>query len=99
MEAVGANGNTPFIAVNQIPADRFQAVWEEKVFAFLLKAERISQEVVENMKRWKHSVSLQPSRLQPYGRLRRALRASLRSELVSIIRSMLMRMILAGCNG
>ena len=44
-----------FIAVNQIPSERFQVVWEEKVFAFLLKAERISPEVVDGMKRWKHS--------------------------------------------
>ncbi len=44
-----------FIKVDRIPAERFLKKWEDKVFEFLLKEEKITQDIIDNMRSWKHS--------------------------------------------
>ncbi len=44
-----------FIEIKQIPAERFLAIWEKKVFEFLLKEEVITPAIVDNMRSWEHS--------------------------------------------
>ncbi len=44
-----------FIKVDRIPVERFLKKWEGKVFEFLLKEEKITQDVIDNMRSWKHS--------------------------------------------
>jgi hypothetical protein len=41
-----------FIDIKQIPAGKFLKKWETKVLEFLLKEEKITAEIVENMKSW-----------------------------------------------
>jgi hypothetical protein len=41
-----------FIGIKQIPAEKFLKKWEENVFDFLLKEEKITPEIIDNMKSW-----------------------------------------------
>jgi len=41
--------------VCSLPAERFLKKWEENVFDFLLKEEKITPEIINNMESWKHS--------------------------------------------
>jgi hypothetical protein len=51
--AIDSNGN--FIALATIDTDKLQARFAENVFAFLLKAELITQDVIDNIRSWEHS--------------------------------------------
>ena len=44
-----------FIEIKQIPTERFLEKWEDNVFDFLLKQEKITPEIIANMKKWEHS--------------------------------------------
>ena len=74
-------------------------IWQDRVFELLLDVGKIDLDVVAGMRDWKHS--LQPSRLQPSGRLRRALRTSCASSpgSVSITRCEWMPKIMPVCIG
>jgi hypothetical protein len=44
-----------FIPLPEIAVEPFLKLWEHKIFALLLKEGKITQDVVDNMKTWKHS--------------------------------------------
>ena len=44
-----------FINVSRIDPKCFFEKWENKVFDFLLKEDKISQDIIDNMKKWEHS--------------------------------------------
>ena len=44
-----------FIPLPEIAIEPFLKLWEHKIFALLLKEGEITQDVVDNMKTWKHS--------------------------------------------
>jgi hypothetical protein len=44
-----------FIEIDQIPTEKILEKWEENVFDFLLKKNKITPEIIENMHSWKHS--------------------------------------------
>jgi len=44
-----------FLPLPEIESEPFLRLWEHKVFRLLLDAERIDQDVVENMRSWRHS--------------------------------------------
>jgi hypothetical protein len=44
-----------FIPLPEIAVEPFLKLWERKIFALLLKHGKISQEVIDNMRSWKHS--------------------------------------------
>jgi len=43
-----------FIEIDQIPTEKILEKWEENVFDFLLKKNKITPEIIENMHSWKH---------------------------------------------
>jgi hypothetical protein len=47
------NGN--LVAIDGIPTERFLALWKEKVFDMLIREEKITPELANDMRRWKHS--------------------------------------------
>jgi len=51
--AFSYDGN--FIPLPEIAVEPFLKLWEQKIFALLLKHGKISQEIVESMRCWKHS--------------------------------------------
>ena len=51
--AFTSDGN--FIPLPKIAAEPFLKLWEQKVFSLLLKEGKITQDVVDNMRNWKHS--------------------------------------------
>jgi hypothetical protein len=44
-----------FVRVSQFDMDRCMRLWQDKVFDILLREEKITQSVVDNMRSWKHS--------------------------------------------
>ena len=44
-----------FVAIDGIPTERFLALWKEKVFELLIREEKITPELANDMGRWKHS--------------------------------------------
>jgi len=44
-----------FVKVDTIPMDKVLQIWENKVFEFLLKEKKISLDVVDTIRSWKHS--------------------------------------------
>ena len=48
-----SDGN--FIPLLEIAVEPFLKLWERKIFALLLKEGKITQDVVDNMRSWKHS--------------------------------------------
>ena len=44
-----------FLDVPELDMDRLREAWREAVFAFYLAEEKITPEVVENMRSWPHS--------------------------------------------
>ena len=44
-----------FLPLPDLAVEPFLKLWERKIFALLLKQGKISQEVVDNMRCWKHS--------------------------------------------
>lgn len=44
-----------FIAIDTIPTEKILKKWEQNVFDFLLKKNKIPSEIIENMHPWKHS--------------------------------------------
>ena len=51
--AFTSDGN--FIPLPKIAVEPFLKLWEQKIFALLLKEGKITQDVVDNMRSWKHS--------------------------------------------
>jgi len=44
-----------FISIDSIPVEKFLEKWEDKVFEFLLKEEKITQDIIDTMQEWEHS--------------------------------------------
>ena len=45
----------PFLPLPKLATEPFLKLWEEEVFALLLREGKITEEVVQNIRSWKHS--------------------------------------------
>ncbi len=47
--------NDQFVSIDGVATERFLKVWKQKIFDLLLREEKITPELVNDMGRWKHS--------------------------------------------